>query len=69
MHNHISSESARLFGMLMSPSLVQFAKMPLHHAAENQAGPELVAALLQVYPDAASKADQVCCGSDMARYV
>ena len=37
----------------------QGAKMPLHYAVQNHAGPEVVAALLLAYPDAASWADEV----------
>mmetsp|Transcript_88810 Transcript_88810/g.129863 ORF Transcript_88810/g.129863 Transcript_88810/m.129863 type:complete len:138 (+) Transcript_88810:3-416(+) len=33
-------------------------RLPLHHAAANQAGPEVVAALLLAYPDAASTPDE-----------
>jgi len=33
--------------------------LPLHHALEEQAGPEIVAALLHAYPAAASMANHV----------
>ena len=43
--------------------------LPLHDAAANQAGPEVVAALLDAYPDAAGEADEVRCGPDVGRCV
>ena len=47
------------------PPPAQFGRLPLHYAAEQQAGPEVVSALLLAYPDAASKADMVRCGADV----
>jgi len=48
------------------PPLAQEAsQLPLHVAAMAKAGPEVVAALLQAYPDAASKPDKVRCRGDM----
>jgi hypothetical protein len=41
--------------------LAQKKRLPLHCAAERQAGPEVVAALLLAYPDAASTPDEVRC--------
>ena len=41
----------------------QKGRLPLHHAAAKQAGPEMVAALLHAYPDAASAVDKVRCGA------
>ena len=40
-------------------------KLPLHWAAACLAGPEVVTALLQAYPAAASTADMVRCGADI----
>ena len=44
---------------------MQDGKLPLHWAAEKQAGPLVVSALLLAYPDTASKPDGVHCGCDM----
>ena len=43
----------------------QFGMLPLHFAAENQAGPEVVAALLKAHPDAATNTDRVSCRTDV----
>ena len=49
--------------------LAQYGQLPLHDAVENQAGPDVVALLLQAYPDAASIPDQVGCEGHMERCV
>jgi len=41
------------------PSFAQHRHLPLHYALENKAEPEVVEALLQVYPAAASTPDAV----------
>jgi len=48
------------------PPLAQNGQLPLHHAAAKQAGPEVVAALLHVYPDAASTADTMAYCEDFS---
>jgi len=48
------------------PCIAQEDSLPLHHAGANKVGLEVVAALLQAYPDAASKPDKVRCEADMA---
>ena len=42
------------------PTVVQYKKTPLHYAASSQAGPDVVKALLNAYPNAARIADTVC---------
>jgi len=49
--------------------LAQSGQLPMHLAVANQAGPEVVVLLLQAYPDAASKADEVGCEGHMERCV
>jgi len=51
------------------PPLVQNDMLPLHYAAANQAWPEVVSALLNAYPDAASTLDEVRCRADVGRCV
>jgi hypothetical protein len=46
--------------------IAQEDSLPLHHAGANKVELEVVAALLQAYPDAASKPDKVRCEADMA---
>ena len=41
------------------PSLAQYGALPLHHAAREQAGLEVVKVLLKACPDAASTPDKV----------
>jgi len=42
---------------------------PLHHAAANQAGQEVVAALLLAHPHTGTAPDKVRCGADVRRCV
>ena len=48
--------------LLSFPYLAQFDKQPTYCATRYQAGPKVVLALLQAYPAAASKPDEVHCG-------
>jgi len=72
IHIYLFTQPSRvavcIYGVLTSlvffPPIAQLGQLPLHCAAGNQAGPEVVAALLHAYPAAASMADKVCCRAD-----
>jgi len=49
--------------------VAQCGDLPVHLAAENQAGPEVMAALLLAYPAAVRMPDHVRCGADLRRCV
>jgi len=48
------------------PPFAQHRHLPLHYALQNKAEPEVVEALLQAYPAAASTPDAVCFGTLVA---
>ena len=51
------------------PPLAQHKQLPLHRALIDNAGPEVVLALLRANPAATSTPDEVSCGADMGRCV